>query len=143
MRHLFPAIVVKEPNSDYTVVFPDFPGCVTAGASIREALALAEDALDLHVRGMVEDGEPVPEPGELPVTLEKAGEVIDRKEAAAQGADSFVYALVSVTTPERAQRVNLTFQPDVWTEIGREAERLGMSRSAYLAHLHRQAARHP
>ena len=141
MRQRFPAIVVKEPDSDYTVVFPDFPGCIAAGNTVKDALTLAEDALDLHVRGMIDDSEPIPEPGELPSSLERIDEVIDRKDAMAQGAESFVFALVPVIVPERAQRVNLTFQPDIWADIGREAERRGMSRSAYLAYLHQRAGK--
>jgi hypothetical protein len=31
------AIVHKEPESDFGVSFPDFPGCITAGGNIDEA----------------------------------------------------------------------------------------------------------
>jgi predicted RNase H-like HicB family nuclease len=54
------AVVHKEPGSDYGVSFPDFPGCVTAGASLDEAVALAHDALAFHLEGMAADGDPPP-----------------------------------------------------------------------------------
>ena len=38
------------------------PGCVTAGRSLDEALAFAEEALALHVQGMQEDRETPPAP---------------------------------------------------------------------------------
>ncbi len=54
------AVVHKEPGSDYGVSFPDFPSCVTAGATLDEAVALAHDALAFHLEGMATDGDPLP-----------------------------------------------------------------------------------
>ena len=35
------AIIPKDPDSDFGVSFPDFPGCITAGRTLDEAKALA------------------------------------------------------------------------------------------------------
>lgn len=51
------AIIHKEPDSDYGVSFPDFPGCITAGSTLEEASEMGREALAFHVRGMIEDGE--------------------------------------------------------------------------------------
>lgn len=59
------AVIHKAPDSDYGVSFPDFPGCVTAGRSLEEARAMAQEALALHMEGMLEDGEALPEPSSL------------------------------------------------------------------------------
>ena len=56
------ALVTKEEGSDWNVVFPDLPGCVTAGRSLDEAVAFAEEALALHVHGLREDGAAPPAP---------------------------------------------------------------------------------
>jgi predicted RNase H-like HicB family nuclease len=56
------ALVHKEPTSDYGVSFPDFPGCVTAGVTFEDARRQAGEALALHIDGMIEDGEAIPEP---------------------------------------------------------------------------------
>ena len=56
------ALVSKEPDSDYGVEFPDFPGCITAGKDLEEARAFAEEALRFHIEGMLEDGESLPRP---------------------------------------------------------------------------------
>jgi predicted RNase H-like HicB family nuclease len=56
------ALVRKEPESDYGVDFPDFPGCVTAGGTLEEACAMAAEALALHIEGMMEDGDLIPVP---------------------------------------------------------------------------------
>src|SRR6266702_8757706 len=50
------ALIHKEAGSDYGVSFPDFPGLITAGATLDEALALAEEALAFHLDGLTEDG---------------------------------------------------------------------------------------
>lgn len=56
------ALLSKDPDSDYGVDFPDFPGCVTAGETSEEAKELALEALCLHIEGMIQDGEPIPSP---------------------------------------------------------------------------------
>ncbi len=75
MKH-YPALIRKTPDSDYGVEFPDFPGCVTAGLTVDEALVMAEQALAFHVEGMRDDGEAVPEPTDLEDVL-KSDSVAD------------------------------------------------------------------
>lgn len=55
-------VIHKEGNSDFGLSFPDFPGVVTAGRTILEVRQLAEQALAFHVEGLMEDGQPIPEP---------------------------------------------------------------------------------
>jgi predicted RNase H-like HicB family nuclease len=56
------ALIHKDADSDYGVSFPDFPGCITAGATLDEARAMAAEALAMHIEGLGEDGEAIPEP---------------------------------------------------------------------------------
>jgi predicted RNase H-like HicB family nuclease len=69
MRHYI-ALIHKEPESDFGVSFPDFPGCVTAGATLQEALAMAAEALAGHIEAMVEEGDAVPEPSDADAVME-------------------------------------------------------------------------
>ena len=46
----------------YDVVFPDFDGLVTQGDTYEKAVHNAHEALALHIQGMREDGEKIPEP---------------------------------------------------------------------------------
>jgi predicted RNase H-like HicB family nuclease len=59
------AYLHKEAKSDFGVSVPDFPGCVTAGRTLEDARKLAPEALALHLEGMLEDGEAIPEPSTL------------------------------------------------------------------------------
>ena len=58
-------LIHKDAGSDYGVSFPDFPGLITAGTDLNDARAMAEEALTLHVEGLVEDGETIPEASSL------------------------------------------------------------------------------
>ena len=58
-------LAVLEPASDgvsYGVFFPDLPGCTSYGTGIEEAVRMAAEAASLHVYGLENDGDPVPEP---------------------------------------------------------------------------------
>lgn len=59
------ACLHQERKSDYGVSFPDFPGCITTAPALDEAKRLAVEALEFHIRGMLEDGDPVPVPSSL------------------------------------------------------------------------------
>jgi len=52
-------------DKDFGVVFPDFDGCVSVGKDLNDAIKMAQEALELHVKGMREDGEELPEPTAL------------------------------------------------------------------------------
>jgi predicted RNase H-like HicB family nuclease len=60
--------VVYEPTSTgFSAYVPDLPGCVAAGASLAETRELITGAIAMHVAGMREDGEPIPEPSLLEI----------------------------------------------------------------------------
>jgi predicted RNase H-like HicB family nuclease len=114
------AYLHKEKKSDFGVSFPDFPGCVTAGRTLEEARTLAVEALTLHMAGMLEDGEPLPEPS----TLDEVA-----KDPAMEGAVAF---LVSAEPPEKTVRINITARESQIEAIDRLARARGMTRSAYM-----------
>jgi predicted RNase H-like HicB family nuclease len=56
------AIVIEKAENNYAAYVPDLPGCVATGQTIEEAEQQIREAIDLHLRGMREDGLPIPEP---------------------------------------------------------------------------------
>ena len=62
-------IVHKDSGSDFSVSFPDFPGCVTAGRDLPELHRMATEALSFHVEGMLEDGAIIPKPSNLEAVM--------------------------------------------------------------------------
>jgi len=114
------AYLHKDKNSDFGVSFPDFPGCITAGKTLEEARELAVEALTLHMAGMIEDGEVLPEPSTLDQLVH---------DPAMKGAVAF---LVSAEAPEKTVRVNITARESQIEAIDRLARKQGMTRSAYM-----------
>ena len=60
-EYIFPAIIEQCENC-YNVTFPDLPGCVASGNTIKEAIDEAREGLALHLWGLEQDGEQVPQP---------------------------------------------------------------------------------
>ncbi len=56
----FPVVIHKDKTSDYGVTVPDLPGCISAGATVDKALAMAREAIELHLEGLIEAGNAVP-----------------------------------------------------------------------------------
>jgi len=54
-------VIYKEEHSDYGIAYPDLPGCVSAGSTLEELEPLAREGLALHIDGILEDGEQLPE----------------------------------------------------------------------------------
>jgi predicted RNase H-like HicB family nuclease len=55
-------VVIEKANGNYSAYSPDLPGCIATGKSRAEVAQNMHEAIDMHVRGMVEDGIPVPKP---------------------------------------------------------------------------------
>jgi predicted RNase H-like HicB family nuclease len=62
MRQREYAIIIEKSRNGYGAYAPDLPGCAAAGRTKREAVALLRQAIVLHLKGMVEDGEKIPKP---------------------------------------------------------------------------------
>ena len=56
------AVVFEQTPNNYGAYAPDVPGCGSTGVTWDEIQANIREALALHVEGMVENGEAVPEP---------------------------------------------------------------------------------
>lgn len=56
------AVVVEKGKSSYGAYVPDLPGCVAVGDTKEEAIRLIQEAIEFHIEGMKEEGEPVPPP---------------------------------------------------------------------------------
>ena len=64
--------IILQPDPDaggYTVTVPALPGCVTQGETLEDAIAMAKDAIKLHVESLLADGLSVPQESEHPQAL--------------------------------------------------------------------------
>jgi predicted RNase H-like HicB family nuclease len=122
------ALIHKDADSDYGVSFPDFPGLATAGRTLDEARAMAEEALIFHIEGLIEDGETIPEPSPIDIVMDDPAT-----------RDGVVTLISMKPMAKRAVRVNVTLPEDILAEIDRYAERRGLTRSGFLARAAKRA----
>jgi len=53
-------VVVEKGESSFGAYVPDLPGCVAAGESREEVLGLIREAMEMHLEGLQEQGQPFP-----------------------------------------------------------------------------------
>jgi predicted RNase H-like HicB family nuclease len=111
------AILERAESGGYGVYFPDLPGCVTGGDTESEAWGNAESVLNLHVAGMIEDGEILPAPS-LPSMVEHDPEV-----------DEIARLLIGVDPAPTKVRVNVMLDANVLQAIDRVCD----NRSQFLS----------
>jgi len=57
------AVVIEQADSNYSAYVPGLPGCVATGATIKDVENEIREAIKFHIEGIIEDGLPVPSPG--------------------------------------------------------------------------------
>lgn len=119
-RRYYPAIVDKARRS-FGVAFPDLPGCVGAGKSVKDAVADAERALAFHIRSMVEDGDSIPEPSD-PARIKADPDI-----------EEIVRVMIPVDVPRKTVRINVSFDEKLLSDIDQAANENGYTRSGFLA----------
>lgn len=55
-------ILIEKGRTSYGASVPDLPGCYAVAKTRRGVLKLIREGIVLHVKGLREDGDPVPEP---------------------------------------------------------------------------------
>ncbi|MGE0238240.1 MAG: type II toxin-antitoxin system HicB family antitoxin [Parvibaculaceae bacterium] len=124
MRYV--ALIHKDKDSSYGVSFPDFPGCVSAGATVDEAVTNAIEALAFHVEGLVADGDPVPKPRPI--------EAIRADKALRSVLPDATFAFVPLVQDRgTARRINVSLDLGLIEAIDEAAKDRGMTRSAFLS----------
>jgi predicted RNase H-like HicB family nuclease len=111
-------LIRKDAGSDFGVDFPDFSGCVTAGATLGEARNMAQEALELHVGGILEDGEALPIPSSLEAVMMDP-----------ENADAVAFLVTVPEAADRTVRINITLPERLLRRIDKRAK----NRSAFPA----------
>lgn len=89
---------------------------------------MATEALALHIEGLIEDGEAIPEPSSLEDVM-----------ANAENRDGVAVLIAAPAAVAKSVRVNVTFPSDVLDQIDQYAEREGFTRSGFLAQAAKKA----
>ncbi len=119
----YPIVIHKDADSDYGVTVPDLPGCFSAGRTLDEAMAMAKEAIELHLEGLIEEGQIVPDPSSV--------ERHQRKRQYRGG----TWAIVSINPADvrpHARRINITMPQRILEAVDRHAAAESETRSGLL-----------
>lgn len=114
------AVVDKDKNSDYGVLFPDFLGCVTCASTLEEAKNMAKEALQFHIDGLTTDKENIPSPS----TLDEIKKKYPKAEA---------FLIISALTPTYAKRINITIDEKLLRKLDSYLAKKGGNRSNFFS----------
>lgn len=121
------AIEPGDEHHAFGVVVPDLPGCFSAGDTLDEAVANAEEAVVAWIDAMLDRDEPIPQPTPIDVLRAAHPEFAD-----------WVWAVVSVDPArldDTIERVNITLPRRVLSRLDAAARAAGETRSGYIARL--------
>ena len=54
------AVIYEKGKTGYGAYVPDLPGCVAVGKTLKIVQRLIREAIEIHLEGMREDGQPIP-----------------------------------------------------------------------------------
>lgn len=120
----FPIVIHKDPESDYSVTIPDLPGCFSAGATLEEAIVMAQESAECHIEGLVLDGESIPSVS----PIEEHQKNPDYEDG--------VWAVIDLNLRNlsiKSKRVNITIPERLLDAVDQYAKRHGESRSGLLS----------
>ena len=63
-------VVIEKGESSFGAYVPDLPGCIAAAQSEDEVRQLIKEAMEFHIEGLRESGEPVPPPSSSGAVVE-------------------------------------------------------------------------
>jgi predicted RNase H-like HicB family nuclease len=124
MRYI--AFIHKDKDSSYGVSFPDFPGCISAGDTLDDALANASEALRGHVQMMEADGDAVP-------AARSIDDIMQDKELAEEREDAVISAVPLIRDLGSTTRINVSLDLGLLKSIDEAAAARKQTRSAFLA----------
>jgi predicted RNase H-like HicB family nuclease len=55
-------VIVERGSNSFGAYVPDLPGCAVVGETREEVLDLMRQAIQIHLDGLREAGDPIPEP---------------------------------------------------------------------------------
>ena len=120
------AIEAGDENTAFGVVVPDLPGCFSAGDTLDEAMAGAEEAAAAWIDAMLDGGGAIPTPSAL--------------EALQANPDYAGWAFGVITIDpalldDTSERVNITLPRRVLSRLDALAQAAGETRSGFIAQL--------
>ena len=97
------AVVIEKGENSNGAHVPDLPGCIAVGESRKAVLRLIREAIDLHVQGLIEQGDQVPLPSSSVEYVDVAAQ-----QATQDNDQNFACTLAPVIRKRRLSRHTIT-----------------------------------
>ena len=55
-------VIIEKTRTGFSAYVPDLPGCVAAGKTKAQVRRRIHEAAEIHLKSMIEDGDPIPQP---------------------------------------------------------------------------------
>lgn len=120
MNRVYLGVIEAGGGEGYSVFFPDFPGCISAGDDMLDVTSMGMEALQLHIDMMAEDGEAIPEPGTVD---------LDALRAATPHAQLVQVVAIPVSVPASPATVAVRID----AAIAREIDAIHQNRGRFIA----------
>ncbi len=79
-------VVLEQGRRNWEADIPDIPGCISTGKTRDDAERNIREAIRLHLRSMLRDGDPLPEPGTWTTEVDVDVESLRAEASAARAA---------------------------------------------------------
>ena len=116
------AFLHKDGTPGYLASFPDLPGLLVGAHTLEGVWKEAEQALAIHIRGMVDRGEPVPAPSTL--------DMLSREEGYKSAVAVVAIHVADIAVP--TVRVNIVLTEAMLRQVDERAAARGFTRSGFL-----------
>ena len=121
MKHYIAFISIDGPA--FSVVFPDFPGCISAGKNFEDAVRMAHEALSGHVECMKDSKLKIPEPSSLAQIKKNWSDWKEWKKS------EYTTALIALVPSHETRKYTISMDSSLMARI----DAVTKNRSAFLA----------
>jgi predicted RNase H-like HicB family nuclease len=77
MEYVYPAVFHKNEDESYTIAYPDFPGCISEGKTLGNAMYMAQSALTQWIGYLSDKKQEIPQASAIEDVSVKLGEFVN------------------------------------------------------------------
>ena len=55
-------VIIEKTKTGFSAYLPDLPGCVATGKTKAQVRRRIHEAVEIHLKSLIEDGDPIPKP---------------------------------------------------------------------------------
>ena len=114
---------ISTDGPTFSVVFPDLPGCISAGKNYEDAVRMAHEALSGHIECMIDAKLKIPEPSSLEKIKRKWPEWKDWKKS------DYTTVLIALVPSHETRRYTISMDSSLMARI----DAITKNRSAFLS----------